>query len=149
MGTQRSRNVHLVTGIAFQSGVSSWRRRFVVQFVFFFVSRWKTSRGVEYFAACLRRASWATDDSRRHDEDFSTDHGRICHDQLSKKVGVSHSHRLIRKSARSAPSVWSNAVTSCLVWRRCRRVQSDFTSSATQDTCHARERFVKTCVAGS
>ena len=36
------------------------------------------------FAACLRRASWATDDSRRHEEDFSTDHGRIRHDQLQK-----------------------------------------------------------------
>ena len=34
--------------------------------------------------ARLRRASWITDDSRRHEEDFSTDHGRIRHDQLQK-----------------------------------------------------------------
>ena len=46
-----------------------------------------------------------------------------------------------------ATSVWSNAVASCSARQRCRRVQSDFSSSVTQDEFHARERFVRTCVA--
>ena len=38
-GTQRSRNVHLVaTDVALQGGVSSWRRRVVVQLVLLFFS---------------------------------------------------------------------------------------------------------------
>ena len=105
------------------------------------------------FAACLRRASWITDDSWRHDQDFSTDHGRTRHDQPSKRSVypflTGRSASWLRPLLARATSVWSNAVTSCSAWRRCRRVQSDFTSSVTHDTFHARERFVRTCVAGS
>ena len=58
MGTQRSRNVHLVaTDVALQSGVSSWRRRVVVQFVLLFFSCVSKEnvvwRGV-FFASCCQ-----------------------------------------------------------------------------------------------
>ena len=57
MGTQRSRNVHLVaTDVALQGGLSSWRRRVVVQFVLLFfscVSKENVAwRGV-LFASCF------------------------------------------------------------------------------------------------
>ena len=56
VGTQRSRNVHLVaTVVALQGGVSSWRRRVVVQFVLLFscVSKENVAwRGV-LFASCF------------------------------------------------------------------------------------------------
>ena len=59
-GTQRSRNVHLVaTDVALQGDLSSWRRRVVVQFVFFFlVSRRKTSRGVECCSRVVLKLMW-------------------------------------------------------------------------------------------
>ena len=51
VGTQRSRNVHLVaTDVALQGGLSRWRRRVVVQFVLLF------------FFLCLegkRRVAWS------------------------------------------------------------------------------------------
>ena len=57
-GTQRSRNVHLVaTDVALQGGVSSWRRRVVVQLVLLFfscVSKENVAwRGV-LFASCSK-----------------------------------------------------------------------------------------------
>ena len=62
VGTQRSRNVHLVaTDVALQGDLSSWRRRVVVQFVllfFFLVSRRKTSRGVEYCSRVVLKLMW-------------------------------------------------------------------------------------------
>ena len=61
VGTQRSRNVHLVaTDVALQGDLSSWRRRVVVQLVLLFlpVSRRKTSRGVEYCSRVVLKLMW-------------------------------------------------------------------------------------------
>ena len=115
----------------------------------------------------LRHAPWATDDGRRRDEGVGTGQRRIRHawsagqlsersviffccayDQFSKRsvypFVTSRSASALRPLLARATSVWSNAVTSCSARQRCRRVQSDVTTSVTQDTFYARERFVGT-----
>ena len=57
-GTQRSRNVHLVaTDVALQGGLSSWRRRVVVEFVLLFFCSCVSKENVAWrgvlFASCF------------------------------------------------------------------------------------------------
>ena len=116
-----------------------------------------------FWLACLRQASWITVDSFLHDEDFSTDQRRcesviqairskfVCsRPACSGLFFTGRSSGCHRALLALATSVWSNAVTSCSAARqRCRRVQSDVTTSVTQDAFYARERFARTRVAGS
>ena len=77
----------------------------------------------------------------------------LCSRPAFGKMGGFLSQREVRWLAPSSActcDVWSSAVASCSAWQKVQTsTVSDFTTSVTQDTFHAIERFVRTCVAGS